>query len=99
MRPLPATFALAALAAMTAALAQQTTTQPPSTDTPPPAHSTSPPANPSADPSSSGTDGSQTDKATLMKRCMAQVQASNPGVPENDVKQFCAKEVYRPPPQ
>ena len=98
MRPLPATFALAALAAMTAALAQQTTTQPPSTDTPPPAHSTSPPANPSADPSS-GTDGSQTDKATLMKRCMAQVQASNPGVPENDVKQFCAKEVYRPPPQ
>ena len=87
---------------MTAALAQQTTTRPPSTDTPPPAQypsSPSPPANPSSDPSSSATDSSQTDKAALMKRCMAQVQASNPGVPENDVKQFCAKEVYRPPPQ
>jgi hypothetical protein len=32
----------------------------------------------------------------LMKRCTQQVQPSGPGVPENDVKQFCAKEVYDP---
>jgi hypothetical protein len=98
VRPLTATFALSALAAMTAALAQQPS-PPPSTDTPAPAqypNSTAPPSDPRSD---SSTDSSQAGKAALMKRCMAQVQASNPGVPENDVKNFCAKEVYRPPPQ
>lgn len=98
MRPLTATLALSALAAMTAVLAQQPGT-PPSTDRPPPAQSPNSTAPPSDPRSESSTDSSQAGKAALMKRCMAQVQASNPGVPENDVKNFCAKEVYRPPPQ
>jgi hypothetical protein len=98
VRALTTTFALSALAAMTAALAQQTT-PPPDTGAPSPAqypNSTPPPSGPD---SGSSSDSSQADKAALMKRCMSQVQASNPGVPENDVKNFCAKEVYRPPPQ
>jgi hypothetical protein len=83
---------------MTPAFAQQMS-PPPDTGTPPPTqypNSTPPPSGPRSD---SGSDSSQADKTALMKRCMAQVQASNPGVPENDVKNFCAKEVYRPPPQ
>jgi hypothetical protein len=97
VKSLTTTFALSALAAMAAAVAQQTA-PPPSTDTPPAAQypNSAPPSGPRSD---SSTGSSQADKAALMKRCMAEVKASNPGVPENDVKNFCVKEVYRPPPQ
>jgi hypothetical protein len=94
-------IALTALTGATVAVAQQTTqtqAQPPASTTQQEQYpkSTTAPSDPSAAPSS---ESSTADKQALMKKCMAQVQASNPGVPEKDVKQFCAKEVYRAPPQ
>jgi hypothetical protein len=36
---------------------------------------------------------SETDKQALMRNCMQQVQADNPGVPAKDVKDYCDKAV------
>jgi hypothetical protein len=84
-----AALALAAMTAATLALAQQTT--PPTTAEPPtsttPQEQTAPPAN------SSARSMSETDKQTLMRNCMQQVQADNPGVPAKDVKDYCDKAV------
>jgi hypothetical protein len=93
MRRFSAVFALAALATATAALAQQS---PPSADPPASAPSTATqPADPNA-----GTDSasSQANKQALMKDCMTQVRAANPGVPDKDIKNFCDKQINQPSP-
>jgi len=83
-----AALALAALAAATVALAQQT--NPPSTAEPrtstTPQEQTAPPANSSAR-------MSDADKQTLMTKCVTQVQAANPNVPEKDIRNYCDKEI------
>jgi hypothetical protein len=92
MRRFSAVFALTALAAATVGLAQQA---------PPPAE---PPAgNPSAtQPSDPGvrtdSESSQANKQALMKDCMTQVRAANPGVPDKEIKNFCDKQINQPSP-
>ena len=81
-----AALALAALAAATIALAQQTS---PPTSAEPPSSSqeqTPPPADSSAR-------MSDADKQALMNKCVTQVQAANPNVPEKDVKAYCDQEI------
>jgi hypothetical protein len=93
MRRFSPVLALTALAAATVALAQQTSPPPPA-DPPASAPSTTtPPPDPSA-----STDGQSSDanKQALMKDCMTQVRAANPGVPEKDIKNFCDKEINQP---
>lgn len=83
-----AVLALTALAAATVALAQQTspsTTAEPQTNTTP-QEQTAPPADSSAR-------MSDADKQALMTKCVAQVQAANPNVPEKDVRAYCDKEI------
>jgi hypothetical protein len=93
MRRLSAVFALSALAAATVGLAQQ---QPPPAQ--PPANAPSTTTQPS-DPGT-GTDSasSQANKQALMKDCLTQVRAANPGVPEKDIKNFCDKQINQPSP-
>ncbi len=83
-----AALALAALAAVSSALAQQTT---PSTPAEPRTSTT--PQEQTAPPADSSARMSETDKQTLMKDCVRQVQAANPSVPEKDVKAYCDKQV------
>jgi hypothetical protein len=83
-----AAFALAALAAATVALAQQTTPPAPAG----PSTSTTPQEQ-TAPPADSSTRMSEADRQTLMRDCVKQVQAANPGVPEKDVKAYCDREV------
>jgi hypothetical protein len=42
---------------------------------------------------------SETDKQTLMRDCVRQVQAANPSVPEKDVKAYCDRQVKSYSPQ
>ena len=94
----PALITLAALAASTVALAQQApppSEPPPSTTQPPPStepqdQSTDPATTPS-DPDASPNSNSRQD--TLRRECLTQVTAANPGVPADDIKNFCDKEV------
>ena len=73
-----AALALAALAAATVALAQHTT--PPTRAEP--RTGTTAQANSSAH-------LSQADKRDLMNKCVAQTHATNPNVPEQDIKGYC----------
>jgi hypothetical protein len=83
-----AALALAVLTAATIALAQQTT--PPSSADP----RTSPaPQEQPAPPADSNAGISQADKQALMNKCLTQVQAANPNVPEKDVRAYCDKEI------
>ena len=99
MKRFSALFALAALAAATAGMAQQAPppADPPSSTAQPPAstapqeQSSDPAPAPSSDPGAS-TNG-QSRQEMLMRECMQQVTAANPGVPANDIKNFCDKEV------
>ena len=76
-----AASALAALATATVALAQQTA--PPT------------PAEPrtSATPQEQTTRMSEADKQALMNKCVTQVQAANPNVPQKDVRTYCDQEI------
>jgi hypothetical protein len=97
MNRLPAVIALTALTATSVALAQQAT---PQTEAQPPAGATSQDqsqATPPADPSTSAS--GPADKQSLMKNCMTQIQAANPGVPEKVIKDYCAKQTSKPQPQ
>ena len=80
--------ALAALAAGTVALAQQTT--PP---TPAETQSSTAPQEQTAPPADSSARMSDADRQALMNKCVTQVQAANPNVPEKDVKAYCDKEI------
>jgi hypothetical protein len=93
MRRFSAVLALTALAAASVAVAQQA---PPPPQAEPPASSpstTAPPSDPSATTDSASSTAS---KQALMKDCMTQVRAANPGVPDKDIKNFCDKEVNQP---
>jgi hypothetical protein len=83
-----AALALAAIAAATVALAQQTT--PPTSAEPrtstAPQEQTTPPADSSAR-------MSEADKQALMNKCVTQVQAANPNVPEKDIRTYCDQEI------
>ena len=81
-------FALAALATATVALAQQTAPPTPAEPrtSPAPQEQTTPPAN-------SSTRMSEADKQTLMNKCVTQVQAANPNVPQKDVRTYCEEEI------
>ena len=85
-----AASALAALVAAGVALAQQTT--PPTTAEPrtstTPQEQTTPPAE-----SRSTTRMSEGDKQALMNKCVTQVQAANPNVPEKDIRTYCDQEI------
>jgi len=83
-----AALALAALAAASVALAQQTNPPNPAE----PSTSTTPQEQ-AAPPADSSTRMSEADRQNLMRDCVRQVQAANPGVPEKDVKAYCDKEV------
>jgi len=86
-----AVFALASLAAATLALAQQPAPQTPSQ---PPASSSQEQQGPTTSPSDASADpGTKADAQTLMRNCMTQVQAANPGVPEKDIRDYCDKQV------
>ena len=78
MKRLSAVFALAALGGTTVGLAQQSYSQTPN----------QPPAS-----SSQQTAPTQADKQTLMKDCLAKVQASNPQASKEDIKAYCDKKV------
>ena len=97
MKRLSPILALTALVAATAALAQQSPSQaaPPAGSTP---QQQSPP---SSDPSPGmSSEGGHADKQALMKDCLTQVKAANPGVADKDIKAFCDREVNQSsPPQ
>ena len=87
-----ATLALTALMAATAAFAQTT---PPSTTAEPPTSTTpqeqSPgPATPESTPNAST---NSADREALMNDCLKQVQAANPNVSADQVRNFCEKEI------
>jgi len=45
-------------------------------------------------------EGGHADKQALMKDCLTQVKAANPGVADKDIKAFCDREVNQSsPPQ
>jgi hypothetical protein len=88
-------LALAALAAATVAIAQVNPTEPPASTTQQ-QHSTTPPSDPNAGMSSESSKASQ---QALMKDCMTQVQAANPGVPGKDIKKFCENEISKSSPK
>jgi len=81
-------FALAALATLTVAVAQQTT---PSTPAQPQTSTT--PQEQTAPPAESSTRMSTADKPSLMNKCMTQIQAANPTVPEKEIRAYCDKEI------
>ena len=81
-----AASALAALAAATVALAQQAT--PP---TPAEPRTSATPQEQTASPSASRM--SEADKQALMNKCVTQVQAANPNVPEKDIRTYCDQEI------
>jgi len=87
-----AAFALGTLAAAAIALAQQTSPPPEPPTSTAPQEQTAPPAE--ASPRMS-----ETDKQTLMRDCIRQVQSANPGVPEKDVRDYCDKQVKSYSPQ
>ena len=83
-----AALALTALAAATVALAQQTT---PSTTAEPQTSTT--PQEQTAPPADSSTRMSDADRQALRNKCVAQLQAANPNVPEKEVRSYCDKEI------
>jgi hypothetical protein len=83
-----AAFALAALAAATVALAQQTT--PP---TPAQPQASAPAQRQAAPPADSSTGMSDADRQSLMNKCLTQIQAANPTVPEKEIRAYCDKEI------
>ena len=83
-----AALGLAALAAATVSLAQQTTPPTPAG----PRTSTTPPDQ-SAPPADSSARMSDADKQALMSKCVTQVQAANPNVPEKEIRAYCDKEI------
>jgi len=87
-----AALAFAALAATTVAIAQVNPAGPPASNSQQQQgpNSTTPPSDPNAGTSSEGSKASQ---QAMMKDCMTQVQAANPGVLEQDIKKFCEKEI------
>ena len=56
-------------------------------------NSSTTPSDPSASPTS------ESRQQTLMKECMSQVAAANPGLAQKDIQNFCDKEVNQAPPQ
>jgi hypothetical protein len=93
MRRISAVFALTALAAATIGLAQQTPRQ-----SEPPASTPSTTTAPSDPGASTDSQSTQANKQALMKDCMTQVRAANPGVPDKDIKNFCDKQINQPSP-
>ena len=93
-----AALALAALAAATVAIAQVNPAEPPASTTQQQQspNSTTPPSDPNTGMSSESSKASQ---QALMKDCMTQVQAANPGVPEKDIKKFCENEISKSSPK
>ena len=92
MRRISTLFALSALAAASICFAQT----PPQSEPPASTPSTAPaPSDPGT---SSDTQSTQANKQALMKDCMTQVRAANPGVPEKDIKNFCDKQINQPSP-
>ena len=81
-----AALALAALAAATVALAQQTS-PPTSAERPSSSREQTPP------PADSSARMSDADKQALMSKCVTQVQAANPNVPEKEIRAYCDKEI------
>jgi hypothetical protein len=97
MKRFPAAFALTALAAATVALAQQA---PPAAEPPASAapeqqspNATTVPSDPNAGADPNASTNSDDRRQTLMKDCVTQVAAANPGVPAKDINNFCDKEV------
>jgi hypothetical protein len=97
VKRLAAAFALSALAAATVGLAQQATQQTPTQ--PPPAADQAPPPSDSGStnqaPSPSGPSAGTADKQSLMKDCMAQLQAANPNVPLKEIQVYCDDQVKK----
>jgi hypothetical protein len=98
MKRVSAALALTALAATTLALAQTPApTEPPSSEQ----QQTSPTTQPSApasttqqsDPSTSSENGNADTRAAMMQDCVKQVQAANPSVPQQDIKDYCDKQL------
>jgi hypothetical protein len=87
-----AASAFVALAAATVAIAQVNPAEPPASNTQrqQSPKSTTPPSE--QNPGMSSESGKASQQA-LMKDCMTQVQAANPGVLEQDIKKFCEKEI------
>ena len=83
-----AALALAALAAASIALAQQTT--PPSAAEP---RTSTTPQGQTTPPASSSGRMSEADKQAMMNKCVTQVQAANPNVPEKDIRTYCDQEI------
>ena len=81
-----AALALAALAAATVALAQQTS-PPTSAERPSSSREQTPP------PADSSARMSDADRQALMNKCVTQVQAANPSVPEKDIRAYCDREI------
>jgi hypothetical protein len=83
-----AASALAAIATVTVALAQQTAPPTPAEPrtSPAPQEQTAPSANSSAR-------MSEADKQSLMNKCVTQVQAANPNVPQKDIRAYCDQEI------
>jgi ABC-type glycerol-3-phosphate transport system substrate-binding protein len=82
-----AALALAAVIGATVALAQ---TPPPTPAEPP---TSTAPQEQTAPPADSSTRMSDADRQALMSKCVSQVQAANPNVPEKDIKDYCGREI------
>ena len=81
-------LALAALAAATVALAQQTAPSAPGERC-----SIAILLEWAAPPADSSTRMSDADRQALMNKCVTQVQAANPSVPEKDIRAYCDREI------
>ena len=81
-------LALAALAAATVALAQQTA--PPTRAE---SQSSTAPQEQTAPPAASSARMTDADRQALMNKCVTQVQAANPSVPEKDIRAYCDREI------
>lgn len=100
-------LALSALAAAaTVAMAQQAPppAEPPASTAPQDQNQTPSPQEQSPDSSTAPSDpnaspSSESRQQTLMKECMTQVAAANPGLAQKDIQNFCDKEVSQTPPQ
>jgi hypothetical protein len=79
---------LAALAVTTVALGQQTA--PPAPAEP---RTSTTPQDQTAPPADASARLSEADKQALMNKCLTQVQAANPSVPEKDIRAYCDKEI------
>jgi len=104
MKRFSAVLALTALAAAaTVAMAQQPPppSEPPASTTPQDQNQSPSPQdqspNESTDPGASP--NSESRQQTLMKECMTQIAAANPGLAQRDIQNFCDKEVNQAPPQ